>query len=194
MKQRGTLIVYLGLALGILIALGTLYGMYRAEIKRADKAGYDRALKEVAQRDKQELLDAQTMIAGLTLDRDTQAALHAAVQSDAKKKHDKEIADAKVKTADLQRRIASGELVLRDPGRTGESCPGTLNPGGDRSGSETGTATAPADGGGQAQPEGLSKQAAGFLLDQADRADEVATDLELCWSIAKDDRARLKAR
>lgn len=191
-KQRGNILLYAVIGLAILGCLITLYGMYKSEITRADKAGYDRALKEVAQRDKKDLEDAQAQIASLTLAKESEAALHAAEQAKAKRKHDKEIANAKAETAVLLRRIDTGSLVLRDPGRPREGSAWRLNPDGNSGRSPAGTAAAPADGSGQAVGEGLSKQASRFLLSEADRADEVAADLELCWGIAKDDRARLR--
>lgn len=191
-KQRGFGLMELGLALGILIALGVLYGMYKSELTRADKAGYDRALKEVAKRDKKELEDAQALIAGLTLEKETQAALHAAEQAGKKNAHDKELANAKRETADLLHRIDTGSLVLRDPGRAWKGGAGVLNPDGNSGRSPLGAATTAAGGSGQAQPEGLSPTLTRFLVVEADRADEVAADLELCWGIAKDDRTRLK--
>lgn len=157
----------------------------------ADRAGYDRALKETAQRDKTELIDAQGQIAALTADRDQQAAAHAEEQARLKRIHDKEVAGEKTKTADLQHRIDTGELVLRDPGRrAGEGCAEPVNQVRDSGRVESGTAAAPADGSGQVVGAGLSPEAARFLLGEADRADEVAADLELCWGIARDDRVR----
>ena len=190
MKQRGFGLLELGVVLGILVALGVLYGMYKSELTRADKAGYDRALKEVAQRDKKELEDAQTLIAGLTLEKETQAALHAAEQAKAKSKHDKEVADAKRETTDLLRRIDTGSLVLRDPGRPWKGGASAFNPDGNSGRGQVGALATVASGSGQAIGEGLSSQASRFLFLEADRADEVAAELELCWGIARDDRRK----
>ena len=191
MSQRGNVIVYALIGLAILGSLIVLYGMYKSELTRADQAGYDRALKEVAQRDKKELEQAQVEIAGLTLERDTQAALHATEQARLKRERDKEIANAKAENDRMRAGLASGSIVLRDPGRAGEGSPWRLNPDGNSGRGQAGGATTIASGSGQAPGTELSRSLSENLWAEAERADEVRADLALCWGIAKDDRARL---
>lgn len=200
-NARGLSLIEVAIVLGAAAALAaTIFGGVKMwnnhmdeVVSRADKAGYDRALKETAQRDKKELLDAQTQIADLEAQKTAQAEAHAQAQAGEKREHDKEVARAKEETADLLRRISSGELVLRDPGRgrSGDSRPGSVDQKGAGGGSQASSATAAPSGGGEAVSQGLSPEASGFLLLEADRADEVASDLALCWGIARDDRAKV---
>lgn len=190
-------------AVAILVAVAVAFFAIRSVIKAvnahdesirttADKAGYDRAMKELAQRDKKELEDAGVMIAALQLEKDTAAALHSEEQARLKKDHDKEVSDANRKTADLLDRVRSGELVFYDPGQQpGAGGPDLGHQAGGSGGIEGRTAAAATGGSGQALGAGLSRPATEFLLEEADRADEVARDLALCWGIARDDRVRL---
>lgn len=108
----------------------------------------------------------------------TQAAVNVAVA-----KHIKEKANAQSKLADIQSRIASGALILRDPGiRTGTGCPG----GGGRTGTEAAgdpAGSAGRDGGGELRGQGsgvLSDEARAFILSEAARADRKVMALQLC--------------
>lgn len=197
MKQRGFGVLELGMALGILVAAGALvYGVksYLEGIRTtADKAGYDRALKEVAQRDKKELEDSQALIASLTLERDTNAALHATEQARLKRVRDKEIADAKAENDRMRAGIASGSIVLRDPGRAGEGSAWRLNQDGNSGRGQAGATTTVAGGSGQATGTELSRSLSANLWAEAERADEIRADLALCWGIAKDDRIRISS-
>ena len=193
MKQRGTALVYALAGLAILGSLIVLYGMYKAELTKADKAGYDRAIKEVALRDKKDLEESQVQIAGLTLERDTQAALRTAEQAKLKRDHDKEIANAKAENNRMRAGLASGSIVLRDPGRAGEGGAWRLNPDGNSGRGAAAPLAALAGGSGQAPGAELSRGLSENLWAEAERADEVRADLALCWGIAKDDRARAAA-
>lgn len=188
-----------------IVALAALFFAVRAviaEVAARDEkirstayaAGRADALKEVAQRDNAELIAAQDQVASLTLERDTAAALHAEQQARLKRDHDKEVANEAAKRDDLLRRVRSGELVFIDPGQQGGACgAGQVDAGRGGFSLKAGAAAAAAVGSGQAVGGGLSRQAAEFLLAEADRADTAARELNLCWGIAKDDRKRAGA-
>lgn len=198
-RTRGfSFIEIIGALLAAAALVGAIYGLvhYVGEwVKTRDAgiftAGYDKAKKELAERDKKELEDADRQIAKMLADKLATDTAHAEAQADAKRIHDREVANAKSETAALLARVRSGDLVLRDPGAivraSGSGQPGA---GGVAGCVPTDTAAAAPGGSGQALGGRISDAASEFLLTEADRADEVASDLALCWRIARDDRVK----
>lgn len=155
----------------------------------ADKGGYDRGLKETAQRDKSELEAAQAQITKLNDDRTAEQLAHVEAQATAKQDHDKEIENAKAETEKLRSDIRTGRIVMRDPGARARACgAGQQGTGSVAVGGQAPAIAVAAAGGEQTGAGGLSPEASEFLLGEADRANEVRADLKLCWSIARDDR------
>lgn len=195
MKPRGFALAQLALVLGILLAVAGIVVAVRGYLEgireEADKAGYTRAVAEVAARDNKKLAAALKRVQELEADKakreeTMQAAVDAAVAQKSK-----EARDATRNLETLRAGLRNGTFSLRDPGaKTRPGCPG--------SGERPATAIAgdPAGssgrvGGGELRGEGegvLSVEAGEFIVAEAGRADAKVRALQICRATLKAER------
>lgn len=141
--------------------------------EKADQAGYDRARKELAERDNKALQEALTKVK--QLEEAARAAEAKAAQeiADARTAHAREVADAELKRARLAADLRSGQRRLRDAeGRCATTAPA----------SSDGRKAVAADPAGSAGGSGceLSERAGIDLSNLASRADRVRATARLC--------------
>jgi hypothetical protein len=180
-RQRGSLLVYLGLAI---VALGLVYLLTKwvddnLVTAAGRRAGAAELRQDYVSRDAKALKEAEAVRdKALKEKSEAEAAMVAAV-GEASANYDKGKADGKTELDAALARVRAGR-GLRDPGRTG--CPAER-------GSGAGKETAGAAGRSDAVPGAfLSQAAAEFLLGLAGEADDVARQLGACQAVILADR------
>jgi hypothetical protein len=169
---------------------GLVYGVtsYLEGVRKtADKAGYDRAMKEVGQRDLKALSEATDEIVRLNKEARARELEHAKVVANLNAKLKKEKENAKAAESKLLADLDAGALVLRDDVLIPAACPA-------ESGAPQGS------GGRTAAPSADPKRAAGktcwrfspdvekTLVEIGGRADRYAASLTSCVALLEEDR------
>lgn len=187
MKQRGLgqIEMIVGVVtIGLLVAGFYAFISYVSGVeKKADKAGYDRAMLLVAQRDNKQLTEAQGTILRLQKEKADLEAQHAAAVVAADEEATRRVADVERRKDAFVSDVVAGRIRLFDPGKgkADASCPG----GGGGTGPTTVAGAGVDHGAGGTE---LSPELAKFLGEEASRADKVVVKLTACQAILRADR------
>lgn len=184
-SHRGFGLLELGMAIAALALLSSIVWGVKSYLDgirtTADKAGYDRAIGEVAKRDNKALLDAQARVKLLQGEKEALERKAANNQAEISANYQRGLQDGKVRTDRFIADVHAGRIVLRDAG--GRAAGAALG-----AGSEGGGAAAGAGGRDGATGCQLSTAASGFLLGLTGEADDLARQLTACQALIVKDR------
>lgn len=185
-RARGFALLQLGMALAALALIaGIVYGVesYLEGIRtEADKAGYERAMGQVAKRDNKALLDAQARVNVLEAEKRALEQKAADDQAVISANYQKGLKNEKTRTDRFIADVRAGRIVLRDPGQrpAAGAADGVRSPG-----TEAAAGACRCDGPAGTQ---LSDAAAEFLLLLAGEADDAVQQLDACQAVVRKDR------